>query len=204
MKILVAEDDAINSRMLEAVLRRWKYEPVLTQDGAQAWEWLSQPDGPAIAILNWMMPGLDGLEVCRRIRASKTRPYVYCILLTARNKKADTLAGLEAGADDYLTKPFDKAELRARLRNAVRIVTLENDLLSKINQMEASIARIKKLEGLLPICSYCKKVRSRADYWQQVESYVCEHSDLQFTHGLCPACEKRVRKDAGLPSSENG
>jgi sigma-B regulation protein RsbU (phosphoserine phosphatase) len=121
-----------------------------------------------------MMPGLDGIELCRRIRAAQLASPLYVILLTSRSSRQDLVAGLDAGADDYLTKPFDPDELRARIHVGQRTLAL--------------IASIKRLTGLLPICSYCKRIRSDEDYWQQVESYISDHTGARFSHGICPAC----------------
>ena len=125
MRILVADDDPINRRMLEAVLTKWNYEVVLASDGDEAWNILSQKDAPKLAILDWMMPGRDGTQLCRQIRNRNDDSYVYILLLTAKFQRTDIIAGLEAGADDYLTKPFDAEELKARLWTGRRVLGLE-------------------------------------------------------------------------------
>ena len=129
MRILLAEDDAVSRRLLQAVLQRWGYEVVVACDGAEAWAALSAEDPPSLAILDWVMPVLDGIEVCRRVRADGERPYVYTILLTGRTDTRDVVQGLDAGADDYVTKPFDSNELRVRLRAGRRILELQSVLL---------------------------------------------------------------------------
>jgi len=129
MKVLIAEDDAISRRMLEAFLVKWGYEVMVATEGGAAWEVLQGKDAPRLAVLDWMMPGRDGIDICRSIRQHKGRPYTYFILLTARGNKDDIVTGLEAGADDYVTKPFDPFELRARLRAGRRIVELQEQLL---------------------------------------------------------------------------
>ncbi len=129
MKVLVAEDDSISRRMLEAFLVKWGYAVMVSTEGEEAWEILQGSDAPPLAILDWMMPGRDGIEICRSLRQRKDRPYVYILLLTARGQKEDLVEGLEAGADDYVTKPFDPFELRARLRAGRRIVELQEQLL---------------------------------------------------------------------------
>jgi len=128
-KILVADDSAISRRLLEAVLERWGYQVLSVQDGTSAWEVLQADDAPRLAILDWMMPGLSGPEVCRLVRERAAPHYTYLILLTARNDKADLIAGMEAGADDYLVKPFDTSELKVRLGPGRRIVQLQRELL---------------------------------------------------------------------------
>ncbi len=129
MKVLVAEDDAVTRRLLEVSLKRWNYESVLTADGNEAWEILQRPEGPRLAILDWMMPGKNGLEICRALRRTVSERYIYALMLTARTERAEVLEGLEAGADDYLVKPVDLAELRARLRTGHRIVELQSQLI---------------------------------------------------------------------------
>lgn len=130
MKVLLAEDDPTSRRMLEAVLERWGYLVLSAEDGTRAWEILQAADAPRLAILDWVMPGVDGLELCRRIRAREdsSAPYTYVVLLTSRGSKTDVVAGMDAGADDYVAKPFDQHELQARLRAGRRIVELEEQL----------------------------------------------------------------------------
>ncbi len=128
-KILVAEDDPFHQRVLEKFLPKWGYQIETAADGNRALEILRSPDAPRLALLDWMMPGMDGPSICRELRHQQTREYTYIILLTARNKKQDLIEGLEAGADDYLVKPFDANELQARLRTGARILQLQRDLL---------------------------------------------------------------------------
>lgn len=190
MKILVAEDDPVSRRVLETTLQKWGYDVVSVSDGEQAWAVLSSETAPPLAILDWMMPEVDGTELCRRVRELLQRP-IYIILLTARGSKEDVVAGLQSGADDYVTKPFDREELRARVQAGIRIVTLQAELAERIEQLQEALARVKQLQGLLPICSYCKKIRDDQNYWIQVEQYIAEHSDAQFSHGICPDCYRR-------------
>jgi phosphoserine phosphatase RsbU/P len=188
VRILIADDDRLSTMMLGRTLEQWGFEVVVAHDGAAAWDVVVGDKPPALAILDWMMPQLDGIDLCRRIRATSLASPVYLILLTARDSQADLVAGLEAGADDYLTKPFDPDELRARIHVGRRTLAL--------------IANIKRLTGLLPICSYCKRIRSDHDYWEQVESYFSEHTDALFTHGICPSCMVKVMKE--LDESDSG
>ncbi len=130
MKILIADDDTVSSRVLEGFLKKWGYEVRVTADGEEAWQALQEEDAPQMAILDWMMPRVDGVEVCRRLRQRGPEPYVYALLLTAKGQKQDVVEGIEAGADDYLTKPFDPGELQARLRAGRRILALQGALIS--------------------------------------------------------------------------
>jgi diguanylate cyclase (GGDEF)-like protein len=135
MKILVADDDAVSRCLMERVLQRVGYEVVLAEDGRQALKSLMNPDGPRLALLDWMMPGLDGPSVCLEVRSHRGRPYSYIILLTSKGAKEDLIAGLEAGADDYLTKPCNPEELKARLRTGERVLRLEDTLLLAHEEM---------------------------------------------------------------------
>ncbi|NQT25483.1 response regulator [candidate division KSB1 bacterium] len=128
MRILIAEDDNISRRLLEANLKKKEYEVVVVKDGTEAWEQMILPDPPPLAILDWMMPGFDGVELCRKIRSKKDAPYIYIMLLTAKASKEDIITGLEAGADDYITKPFHPVELHARVQTGERIINLQNNL----------------------------------------------------------------------------
>ncbi len=129
MKVLIADDNALSRKVLRDALSNWGYEVILAENGAEAWEILNQPDAPAMAVLDWMMPHMTGLEICRRIRQMRREPYTYILLLTSKNTKDETIEGLEAGADDYIVKPFDEHELHVRLRAGKRIIDLQLDLL---------------------------------------------------------------------------
>jgi two-component system, cell cycle response regulator len=129
-RVLVAEDDPVSCHLLKSVLAKWNYDVTVEADGAAALRILESDDSPRLAVLDWMMPGMEGVQICQRIRERKNRPYIYVLLLTARSEKRDLLRGLELGADDYLTKPFDSEELRARLMVGERILTLQDDLIA--------------------------------------------------------------------------
>jgi DNA-binding response OmpR family regulator len=178
--------------MLEATLAKWDYEVVVTTDGLQALEALKKPDAPALAVLDWMMPGLDGSEVCRQVRETLGDRLLYVLLLTAKGSKDDIVQGLTAGADDYVIKPFDRAELKARLDVGQRILRLQTELAARVQELELALSKVKLLQGLLPICCYCKKIRDDQNYWRQVEGYVAEHSEAQFTHAICPSCREKI------------
>lgn len=130
MKVLIADDSSVSRRLLEATLARWDYEVVPACDGAEAWELLEKPDGPTLAILDWVMPHYTGPEVCRLVRSGEREQYVYLILLTSKSQKEDLIEGMEAGADDYLVKPFDQHELKVRLRAGHRILDLQSELVA--------------------------------------------------------------------------
>ncbi len=148
MKILIAEDDLISQRILEAVLTKWGYDPVVAVDGNEAWEIMQKADSPGIAVLDWEMPGRSGLDVCRLIRERDVSNPPYLIILTAKNAKADIVEGLEAGANDFVTKPYDKDELQARIRVGIRIVELQSALI-KAKDALAHKASHDPLTGIL-------------------------------------------------------
>ena len=130
MKALAAEDNPVILAALRSLLTKWGYQAVTACDGNEAWRILQEPEGPSLAILDWMMPGLDGVEVCRRVRAAGREPYIYILLLTGRTEAQDLVEGMEAGADDYLTKPFKAHELRVRLRAGRRVLDLQRQLVT--------------------------------------------------------------------------
>lgn len=195
MRVLIADDETVSRRMLERALTRWSYEVVAATDGEQAWALLQQPDPPTIMVLDWLMPRLDGIAICRRVRAHPLLRSAYVILLTSRTAKEDVVEGLQAGADDYVTKPFDTSELRARMQVGVRVVKLQSALAERVRDLEDALSRVKQLQGLLPICCYCKKIRDDQNYWHQVESYVGSHTDVRFSHGICPDCSDKLKED---------
>lgn len=198
MKTLIAEDDSVSRRLLQAALQKWGYEVTVTTQGREAWDALQQPGAPSLLILDWLMPELDGVEICRRIRASEALKSSYVILLTSRGSKEDIVEGLEAGADDYVTKPFDHGELRARVQVGARVIGLQNALAERVHELEEAIASVKTLQGLLPICCYCKKIRDDGNYWHRVESYIAGHANVRFSHGICPDCNDKLKAELNL------
>jgi DNA-binding response OmpR family regulator len=195
MKILIAEDSLTSRNLLTTLLKKFGYEVEASVDGAQAWAALQRPDAPQLAILDWMMPEMDGVAVCRCVRQIQTDQPPYLILLTALDDKSHVVAGLEAGADDYIAKPFDADELRARIEVGMRVVTLQRELAAKIRELQEAARQIKTLSGIVPICASCKKVRDDQGFWSQVEAYVSEHSEARFSHGLCPECRNRMMSE---------
>lgn len=191
-QILLAEDDPIARAVVEEALLQWGYTFQLAEDGDQAWEIIQGDQHPELLILDRSMPGLSGLDLCRRIRESDKLQSIYIILLTASSGREKMLEGLRAGADDYLEKPFDPVLLKARIQVAERILTLQNVLQGKIVELQEAFANVRELSGLLPICSYCKKIRNDENYWERLESYLCSHTHAQFSHSICPDCYESV------------
>jgi DNA-binding response OmpR family regulator len=171
--VLVVDDDPVSSAQFGALARAAGYNVSLAQNGRDAWDLLQIARVP-IVISDWYMPEMDGPELCRRIRARTREPYVYFILVTSRGGKQQYLAGMEAGADDFIAKPVDPDELRARLTVAERILGLRQEL--------------QQLEVLLPICSYCKRIRNEREEWESLDRYLERRFDAQLSHGICPEC----------------
>jgi sigma-B regulation protein RsbU (phosphoserine phosphatase) len=192
MRALIADDERIATKILSNALHRMNIDVAVANDGGMAWDLLAAGDRPSLAIIDWMMPTVDGLELCRRIRQSAAHAHMYVILLTGRDERKDVVAGLDAGADDYIVKPFDPDELRARVQVGIRVLTLQERLADRVTELQDALKRVNRLQGLLPICSYCKRIRGDDQYWQQVDAYIVEHSDARFTHGVCPPCTQKL------------
>jgi DNA-binding response OmpR family regulator len=197
MRLIVADDDRVATLVLTRALAKWDFDVATAADGEGAWD-LIKSGGAQIAVVDWMMPRLDGPGLCRRIRQDPECAGMYVILLTSRKASDDVVAGLEAGADDYLVKPFDPGELRARLQVGVRVVTLQERLAERVADLQAALSTVKRLHGLIPICSYCKRIRTTLDDWQQMETYISNHSDAEFSHGICPGCFAKAEAEFGL------
>lgn len=179
MKILLAEDDNLARLVLESALRKLGHETISAKDGGEAWA-LFCAEPVRVIVSDWMMPGIDGLELCRRVRAPKA-DYVYFILLTNLSANIENRkSAVDAGVDDFLSKPVDPQELWMRLRVAERILQFTT--------------QVSQLESFLPICGYCKKIRDDSNYWRQVESYFKEKQGTQFSHSVCPDCMERLVK----------
>lgn len=191
MRILVAEDDATSRNLLVALLSRWGYEVETVEDGVAALERFRQPDPPSLAVLDWVMPRMDGIEVCRRLRLEEGATPFYLVLLTARGEKSEIIRGLQAGANDYVTKPYDPEELRARIGVGQRMVELQEALAGRLRELEEAQAHIKTLQGILPICMHCHKIRTDHQGWEQLEQYISQHSEAQFSHSICPDCVEK-------------
>lgn len=191
MKILIAEDDAASRMILKAILTKWEYEVVETRNGDEAWQALQKEDAPRLVILDWVMPGMSGEKICQKLRETQPLTPTYIILLTSKREKEDVVAGLEAGANDYVRKPFDRPELRARVRVGERVLELEAALAERIRALQDAMAHVKLLQGLLPICMHCHKIRNDEQIWERLEKYISERTDAEFTHGLCPECMEK-------------
>lgn len=186
--VLLAEDEPATRRMMEAQMTRFGFEVVSVADGLKAWEVLQSPQAPPLVVLDWNMPGLDGPDICRRIRATDRAGYSYMLLVTARNAKSDVVEGLSAGADDFISKPVDPDELHARLRTGERIVRLEQTLGRQVKELQAAAEHVRELQGMIPICMHCKRIRNQSQIWEKVETYIEGRSGAKFSHALCAEC----------------
>ena len=173
MKILIADDSATIRLILTGMLKKLGHEVVATSDGLEAWEAFQKEYFPVV-IADWQMPRIDGLVLCSMMRLKPMGKYSYLILITSHGAVENYQRGIEAGADDFLAKPFDEGFLAARLLVANRIVCMQN--------------HAKQLEGLMSVCSYCKCVRNDAKQWVTMESYASSQFGVKSTHGICPTC----------------
>jgi DNA-binding response OmpR family regulator len=207
-KILVVDDIKKNIQVLGSILGKEGYAVSYATDGDKALDMTTTEDFDLI-LLDVMMPGMDGFEVCRRLKKQPQTQEIPILFLTAKSEQDDIIRGLEHGAVDYLTKPFNTAELIVRvktqisLRQAQRIILERNAELEKKNEeLERLIvenkqakSEINTLRGILPICSHCKKIRNDKGYWTTIESYISKHSEAEFSHGMCLDCAKKLYPD---------
>jgi DNA-binding response OmpR family regulator len=173
MRILIADDDLFSRKLLKDALRRLGHDVLEVDDGQKAWiHW--QKEHVPLLISDWVMPEMDGLTLSRNIRATSQCRYTYIIMLTAMEGKQNYLEGMAAGADDFLTKPFDRDQLAARLRVAERILDLMDEN--------------RRLAKLIPVCSYCRRARDDKDYWESLDQFLLKQTEAQVSHGICPDC----------------
>jgi len=168
---------------------------VVALDGLAAWDLVRTDPTPSLAIVDWMMPGIDGPELCRRVRQDPSRAGLYIILLTGRTSRADIVAGLDAGAGRLPGQAV-------RARGAPGAGTgwharrdAAGDAGARVTELQTALANVKELKGLIPICAYCKRVRTDGNYWERVESYVGARTAAEFSHGICPSCLVNVEKE---------
>jgi len=201
MDVLIVDDEPDIIIILRKYLEKCGLGVLTAQNGREALEILHKSD-VRLVVTDRMMPEMDGITLCRSIRASELSGYVYIIILTVSGSKEDIVDGINAGADDYVTKPFNLEELKVRVDSGLRVLALEQSLHEKIKEEEilvgelkAALDQVQKLSGMLPICATCKKIRDDKGYWNKIETYICEHSEAKFTHGMCPDCAKEYRSE---------
>lgn len=192
-KLLLVDDVPDNLKMLYHVLKddydvRCATSGIETLKAAEA----IQPD---LILLDVMMPEMDGFETCRRLKEIKSLKDVPVIFLTALSDDIDEVRGFDAGAVDYITKPINPLVVRKRVATHIALKQRTDQLEKSNRELEEALARIKVLSGIVPICAYCKKIRDDEGFWSQLESYITQHSDALFSHGICPDCAEQVMKD---------
>ena len=196
-RVLVVEDHPASRQALASLLERHGFAVSAVALGSEAREILSGFDPPTLVLIDWMLPDMTGLDLCSEVRASASSGhYIYFIVVTARDTVDDLSQAFDAGADDFIRKPFEPAELLARLKSAQRIVELEHRLAARVEEIGLALDRVRTLERLLPICMYCKRVRKDTSYWQEIDEYIHLQTGTDFSHGICPECMSAVQAGA--------
>jgi len=185
--ILIIDDQPANLKVLLSLLKENGFEVRIAENGERALKVLAHHH-PDIVLLDVMMPGMDGFTTCRRMKDDEKTRDIPVIFMTALDSLEDKVAGFEAGGVDYITKPFQQVEVLARIRTHYMLKKQQDEL-------EAALAEVKKLSGIIPICSVCKQIRNEKGYWQQVEQYIAERSTAQFSHALCQKCADQLYGD---------
>lgn len=189
--ILLVDDTPANLGMLFEYLEQAGYKVLVATSGKAAITSVKYRM-PDIILLDVMMPDIDGFETCRQLKANPLAKNIPVIFMTALDGTTDEVKGFELGAVDYITKPIQMIRVLARIKTHLTLHRLQKDLEKKNAQLEEALAKIRALRGLLPICSNCKKIRDDKGYWHQVEVYVRDHSDVEFSHGICPDCMRAL------------
>jgi phosphoserine phosphatase RsbU/P len=189
VKILIAEDEFTTRMMVQVCLETWGYRVESVTNGNDAWAALQKPDAPHIAILDWEMPELNGVEVCRRVKEMDIVATPYILLLTCRDSKTDIVKGFDAGADDYMTKPFNDNELRARVRVAERLVRTQSSLSESVAELKEALNQVEMLENSIEVCRACRKIFSPYDRgWHLFHDVIENGADPRFIVKSCPSC----------------
>jgi phosphoserine phosphatase RsbU/P len=194
--IVVADDDPVGRAIVVRSLQAAGHRVEAAANGVEAWK-LIDALWPAVAVLDWQMPGLSGLEVLSRAKRSRPEAVPYVLLLTGNTEVKDRVRGLREGADDYLTKPCDPAELVARVHVGLRVVALQRSLSTRVQQLEQALTRVHRLEQLLPICAHCKRIQS-GENWHELEGFLSTSAGVRFSHGACPHCAAQWMAEGGL------
>ncbi len=202
VKVLVVEDDPFFQRVLQKRLEVEGYQVQVAGDGREGMKAIVAFE-PDLVVSDWMMPEVDGLELCQSVKTGLREAAPYFILLTAKGELSDRLLGLETGADDYLVKPCDQAELMARIRSGLRIVTLTQDLRRAVGELQRAQSALQAAQGAgsggappgVSVCSTCQRARVGADQWQPLDHYLVQRGIADVSHGICPEC-RASRYDA--------
>ena len=188
--ILIVDDTSKNIELLGTILDREGYDISAAMTGGQALATLHEIE-PDLILLDVMMPDMDGYEICRRIKSDISRKDIPVIFLTAKTETEDIVTGFTAGGVDYILKPFHPEVLTARVRTHVELYRGKKEREKLLSELEHALGMVKQLSGILPICSFCKKIRNDEGYWSQVEEYIKNHSEADFSHSICPECLKK-------------
>ncbi len=185
--VLVVDDTRINVDLLVLLLQKMNYIVCVAESGKEALQKIAT-NPPDLVLLDIMMPEMDGYETCRRIKSNPLSKHIPIIFITALNETKDKMKGFEVGGVDFITKPFEVQEVLARVKAQLTIQHLHRTLAAKNSELEKALAEVKSLQGIVPICSKCKKIRNDDGFWQRVEQYVSERTGAKFSHGYCPSC----------------
>jgi phosphoserine phosphatase RsbU/P len=188
LRILAVDDDAPTRHTLGSIIQSAGWTPVVVADPEEAYGLLVGPDAPPIALIDWQMPKLSGLDLCRQVRQAQPDARPYLIVVTSNSASVDIVTGLDAGADGYMTKPITAIELQARVRAGLRMIAVQSELRLRLREAELMVARTGPLSEVLPICGYCHRVRDHAEKWSTLEEYLRTQVNVKFTHSFCPTC----------------
>lgn len=192
MRVLVADDDPVSAKVCTHLLEHLGHEVLAARNGDEAWDALQRPEAPRFAVLDWMMPGIDGVELCRRLRGTTRHSLSYLVIVTSRSRTDDLVQALDAGANDFLAKPIDPAEFTARITVGVNSLARQDRLLEMLVALHSRFSHEFKLSAPVPVCMYCKSVRDSSDQWQEREAFLGRVALANLSHGICPACEDGI------------
>ena len=193
-RILIVDDERSNINVLNEILKD-RHSIKVALNGEQTLERAVSHPKPDLILLDIVMPGMDGFEVCRKLKENKMTADTPVVFISALHETIDKVKAFSLGAVDYITKPFDAEEVLARVKTHLTLHFLQQQLKKKNQELQLALTEIKTLRGILPICSSCKKIRNDKGYWEQIECYISEHSDAEFSHGLCQECAKKLYPD---------
>lgn len=192
--IMVVDDIPANLKLLGDMLGERGYRVRSFTSGVPAFT-AAAMNPPDLVLLDINMPGMNGFEVCERLKADAGLKEIPVIFISSLGETLDKVRAFGVGGVDYITKPFDLTEVEARIKTHLELRRQKLELTSKVEELRAALEQIKTLRGMLPICANCKKIRNDQGYWKQVEVYIAEHSDVTFTHGICPDCLRKLYPD---------
>ncbi len=194
LKILIVDDSTANIDLMVKMLEPEAYNLAIATDGAKALK-LAAHFQPDLILLDVIMPRLDGFETCRRLQENEATKAIPIIFVTAKTGTDNLVAGFQRGGRDYITKPFQRDEVLARIRTHLRLRVLIRNQETLIAELKEALSQVKTLRGFLPICASCKKIRDDQGYWHQIETYIRDHSEADFSHGICMDCARRLYPD---------